>query len=245
MVNNRERLRFHRQLRRLLGLHGLTQHFTAQLLGVSEATMSSWMNGKSTPSLAKAIDIAELFQISTDRLMGAEFSDLLAHELADPDRYDKVGEAHQARPHTAQGRVTDLGSIGGWEEWLADLSEPDPDAKRFKWGWNENDGEVVWEVGGPGDGWPAHADQLMTAWGREPRAGDVLGTAEAHRPTRGSDPAVVSIHSYGGACSCRRFRLVPRGLPQRRNTAALAPSDRSRASRRVGYRIVPDCALFE
>jgi len=68
----------------------LTQHFTAQLLGVSDATMSSWMNGKSTPSLAKAIDIADLFQISTDRLMGAEFPDLLAHELADPDRFDRV-----------------------------------------------------------------------------------------------------------------------------------------------------------
>jgi transcriptional regulator with XRE-family HTH domain len=75
---------------RLLGLHGLSQHFTAQLLGVSEATMSAWMNGKSTPSLPKAIDIAELFQVSTDRLMGAEFSDLLANELADPDRFERV-----------------------------------------------------------------------------------------------------------------------------------------------------------
>jgi transcriptional regulator with XRE-family HTH domain len=75
---------------RLLGLHGLTQNSTAQLLGVSAATMSSWMNGNSTPSLPKAIDIAELFGVSTDRLMGAEFSDLLANELSDPDRYDKV-----------------------------------------------------------------------------------------------------------------------------------------------------------
>ncbi|MDH4103362.1 MAG: helix-turn-helix domain-containing protein [Thermoleophilia bacterium] len=62
----------------------------AGLLGVSEATMSSWMNGKSTPSLAKAIDIAGLFQISTDRLMGAEFADLLANELANPERFEKV-----------------------------------------------------------------------------------------------------------------------------------------------------------
>jgi DNA-binding XRE family transcriptional regulator len=75
---------------RLLGLHGLSQHFTAHLLDVSEATMSAWMNGKSTPSLAKAIDIAELFQITTDRLMGAEFSDLLANELADPERFERV-----------------------------------------------------------------------------------------------------------------------------------------------------------
>lgn len=90
MAESRETPRFTDNFIRLLGLHGLTQHFTAQLLGVSEATMSSWMNGKSTPSLAKAIDIADLFQISTDRLMGAEFSDLLANELADPERYDTV-----------------------------------------------------------------------------------------------------------------------------------------------------------
>lgn len=90
MADDREPLRFTDNFVRLLGLHGLSQHFTAQLLGVSEATMSSWMRGRSTPSLAKAIDIAELLQISTDRLMGAEFSDLLEHELADPERFERV-----------------------------------------------------------------------------------------------------------------------------------------------------------
>ena len=85
---------------RLLGLHGLTQHFAAQLLGVSAATMSAWMNGKATPSLNKAIGIADLFQISTDRLMGAEFVELLEHELADPERFKRVEARIQrkARP---------------------------------------------------------------------------------------------------------------------------------------------------
>jgi len=90
MTDERAPARFTDNFVRLLGLHALSQHFTAQLLGVSAATMSAWMNGKSTPSLAKAIDIAKLFQISTDRLMGAEFSDLLAKELADPERYAQV-----------------------------------------------------------------------------------------------------------------------------------------------------------
>jgi transcriptional regulator with XRE-family HTH domain len=91
MIDER-RLRFTDNFVRLLGLHGLTQHYTAQLLGVSEATMSVWVNGKATPSLSKAIAIAELFQVSTDRLMGAEFADLLAHELSDRERFDKVEE---------------------------------------------------------------------------------------------------------------------------------------------------------
>jgi hypothetical protein len=48
------------------------------------------MNGKSTPSLAKAIDIGDLFLITPDRLMGAKFVDLLQKELADPERFEKV-----------------------------------------------------------------------------------------------------------------------------------------------------------
>ena len=84
--------RFRDNFPRLLGLHGLTQHTTAQLLGISEATVSGWMGGKATPSLSKAIAISELFQISTDRLMGAQFADLLANELADPERFKRVEE---------------------------------------------------------------------------------------------------------------------------------------------------------
>jgi transcriptional regulator with XRE-family HTH domain len=87
-----EGLRFTDNFVRLLGLHALSANFAAGLLGVSGATMSSWMNGKSSPSLAKAITIAELFQLSTDRLMGAEFADLLTTELADRERYERVEE---------------------------------------------------------------------------------------------------------------------------------------------------------
>jgi len=91
-ANATELSRFNDNFVRLLGLHALTQHFAAQLLGVSEATISSWMNGKSTPSLSKAIAIAELFQISTDKLMGAEFHELLATELSERERFERVEE---------------------------------------------------------------------------------------------------------------------------------------------------------
>lgn len=84
--------RFRDNFPRLLGLHGLTQNFAAELLGVSEATVSGWMSGKATPSLSKAIAISDLFGISTDRLIGAKFVDLLANELADPDRFNRVEE---------------------------------------------------------------------------------------------------------------------------------------------------------
>jgi DNA-binding XRE family transcriptional regulator len=92
LEGNGAALRFTDNFVRLLGMHALSQNFAASLLGVSGATMSSWMNGKSSPSLPKAITIAELFQLSTDRLMGAEFADLLEKELADRNRYLGVEE---------------------------------------------------------------------------------------------------------------------------------------------------------
>jgi transcriptional regulator with XRE-family HTH domain len=83
-------LRFTDNFVRLLGLHALSQNFAAELLGVSGATMSSWMNGKSAPSLANAVAVAEFFQISAQRLTGAKFVDLLENELADRVRYEQV-----------------------------------------------------------------------------------------------------------------------------------------------------------
>lgn len=85
-------LRFTDNFVRLLGLHALSQNFAAELIGVSGATLSSWMNGKSSPSLGKAVAVAELFQISTDRLTGAAFADLLEQELADRARFERVEE---------------------------------------------------------------------------------------------------------------------------------------------------------
>jgi DNA-binding XRE family transcriptional regulator len=84
--------RFADNLVRLMGLHALTQNLAAQLLGVTSATMSAWVSGKSHPSLPKAVGVGELFQISTDRLTGATFTDLLEHELANPERFELVEE---------------------------------------------------------------------------------------------------------------------------------------------------------
>lgn len=75
------------------------------------------------------------------------------------------------------------------------ISEPvSDDSTRFKWGWNGETGEVtVWEVAGPGDGFPSHHAYLSTAWGRAPRVGggaDVVGFAEWQPPT-------LAIHAHG------------------------------------------------
>ena len=91
--------------------------------------------------------------------------------------------------------MTDEPSGESWEPWFPDRD--DPDAGRFKWGWSAADGEVVWRVGGPGDGRPVHVEELSAAWGRapSPSGGDVLGTAH-YVPSSGSEVAVVVIHAY-------------------------------------------------
>jgi len=83
-------------LRRLIGMHALrvSSHDSsvgaASLVGISAQALSELQSGKRSPSLATAQAIANFFEVPLDRLLNAAFSDLLAHELADPDRYQRV-----------------------------------------------------------------------------------------------------------------------------------------------------------
>jgi hypothetical protein len=66
------------------------------------------------------------------------------------------------------------------EEWLPD-SEKGSSERQFKWGHDSQTGRVaVWEVSGPGDGFPWHSDYLLEAWGRDVVNGDGIGTATQH-----------------------------------------------------------------
>ena len=88
------------------------------------------------------------------------------------------------------------------DEWAPDFA-PDPETTQLKWGFNGATGEVtVWEVAGPGDGFPSHNAYLTTAWGRGPRTdkGDIVGFAEWRPPTlvigtyRAKLPDAVEAH---------------------------------------------------
>jgi transcriptional regulator with XRE-family HTH domain len=83
-----------------MGIHRISSTFTAQLLGIAPASVSAWLNGRATPSLSKAVAIAELFEISVDRLLRAPFVDLLTSELADRQRFEQVeARIQQHRGH--------------------------------------------------------------------------------------------------------------------------------------------------
>jgi hypothetical protein len=75
-------------------------------------------------------------------------------------------------------------------------------AGQFKWGWNKENGEIVWPVAGPGDGFPSHDAFLSSAWGRAPSssAGDRLGRAHhlAANEVETVGSALVVVESYYG-----------------------------------------------
>jgi DNA-binding XRE family transcriptional regulator len=82
--------RFADNLRRLLGVHDLEQTEAAEILGMSKASFSAWNAGRRQPSFTTALLIGEFFNVPADRLARASFDDLLAHELADPERFREV-----------------------------------------------------------------------------------------------------------------------------------------------------------
>jgi hypothetical protein len=69
-------------------------------------------------------------------------------------------------------------------------------------GWNEENGEVVWPVAGPGDELPSHDAFLSSASGRAPSssAGDRLGRAHylAANEVEAAGSALVVVESYYG-----------------------------------------------
>ena len=75
---------------RLLGVHNLTAIQAARLLGVSPQALSDWANGKRQPRLDAIVSVSEFFEIPVERLLKADFADLLADELSDKARFQRV-----------------------------------------------------------------------------------------------------------------------------------------------------------
>ena len=63
------------RLTELRSAKGFTQKELATRLGVSDKTVSKWENGISEPDLTMLIKLAELYNISTDSLLGVSQSD--------------------------------------------------------------------------------------------------------------------------------------------------------------------------
>jgi DNA-binding XRE family transcriptional regulator len=62
----------------------------AKLLGISQSTIAKWSQGTRAPSFKTAMMLGAFFLLPAERLATADFSDLLANELANPQRFQTV-----------------------------------------------------------------------------------------------------------------------------------------------------------
>jgi transcriptional regulator with XRE-family HTH domain len=91
-------------IRRLLGLHAMRATRDSRLInGLSPQALSEIQNDTRTPGFETIRSLARFFEISTDRLVDAPFEELLAGELADRGRYQRVEDRIQALRSTSQG----------------------------------------------------------------------------------------------------------------------------------------------
>ena len=70
---------------------GLTQEQLAERLGITLGTVSKWERGSSEPDLSYVMELAELFRVSVDALIG--FSMRGTDAEAEADRIDELGDA--------------------------------------------------------------------------------------------------------------------------------------------------------
>jgi transcriptional regulator with XRE-family HTH domain len=90
---------FARNFSHLIGVHLLTAQSAKQHLDLSAQAISELRAGKRQPSLQTLQKTSGFFEISIDRLLEAEFEDLLANELADSDRFRRVEAKIGRGPH--------------------------------------------------------------------------------------------------------------------------------------------------
>lgn len=79
---------FNDNLNKYRKLKGLSQEELAYQLGVSRQSVSKWESGQSVPELERIIEIADLFNISLDELVGRNY--VTAHQEFDQEQLKKV-----------------------------------------------------------------------------------------------------------------------------------------------------------
>lgn len=88
MLSGGKYMGFNDNLNKYRKIRGLSQEELAYQLGVSRQSVSKWESGQSIPELERIIEIADLFNISLDELVGRDH--VTAHQEFDQDQLKKV-----------------------------------------------------------------------------------------------------------------------------------------------------------
>ena len=70
---------------------GMTQEEVAAALSVSNKTVSKWERGDSSPDLASLVRLAELFEVTTDTLLGVSCGRTLSGDGFSRDALSRLG----------------------------------------------------------------------------------------------------------------------------------------------------------
>jgi transcriptional regulator with XRE-family HTH domain len=80
---------------------GLTQSEIASRLHISRGSVSSWEMGYSSPQTAFVVQLAKIFNVSTDCILGLEYSTISVEGLDDEEMAILVSIANKFRMNKA------------------------------------------------------------------------------------------------------------------------------------------------
>lgn len=80
-----------KQLRHIKQTNNLTQQKMAELTGITQSTMSDWLNGKASPTITNLMNLANNLNITLDYLVGRESEDgtiyIMGNELSKDEEH--------------------------------------------------------------------------------------------------------------------------------------------------------------
>ena len=88
-------MEFSEKLTSLRRQHGLSQEALGDLVGVSRQAISKWETGQTTPEMSKLIELARVFEISADELLGLSVDG--GQAPAEPAANDSVGYEYRSQ----------------------------------------------------------------------------------------------------------------------------------------------------
>ena len=101
MTFNFDMARIGQTIARLRREHNMTQMALADAMGVSFQAVSNWERGQSMPDVSKLPELADIFSVSVDELLGRQAPPIVTHAMSD-DLEEYLQSAPVSLPEAVQ-----------------------------------------------------------------------------------------------------------------------------------------------